>query len=545
MGLLARASTVVTPARMRGYSGSDPFDSVYQQGPYVPPGWIAQISTAGVRVTPDLAMTLSAVYCAVTTISDDIATMPCHIYKYLGDDGDKARVRNHPLSYLLRWQPNQWQTAKEFLQTMVGHVLLRNFAFAEIVPGPRSAIGQLIPRHPDRVRQLRLPNGSVKYHLLGVFNEDGSPRYLTADEVFVLRDLTTDGLTGMSRTAYGARALGVAIAQETHTGTYFKQGATPAIAAIHKGGELQKDEEEALHASISRYIGGAEHAGGILVIEDDVDIKNIGVDPKNAELLGLKDYSVREVARLFKMPAHKLEASQQTQAYAAREQANLEYMMGCLRPIVVGIEQAIMRDLIIERDEYFAEFLMEALLRGDLKSRSLYFQKAIASRWMWPSEVRRREGMNRDEELDELSKLDHRTGSTRDSAAGGGTGEARHVNGGHSARATLMAYDNAVRVLRRERAAVEKIAKKHPSASDVDTWHTELRTFFESHAGFVAETMRLPIGTARAYAAQHGAELEARGLVFLDEHWERCEAEDLVELSLDPDRAGGLAVATA
>ena len=97
-----------------------------------------------------------------------------------------------------------------------------------------------------------------------------------------------------------------------------------------------------------------------------------------------------------------------------------------------------------------------------------------------------------------------------------------------------MAHDNAVRLLRRERHNVEKLAKKH--ANDVPGWQTSLREFYAEHAQVVAETMRMETGKARAYAAQHGSQLEAQGIVVMDAAWEREEAEELVALSLETDR---------
>lgn len=538
MGFFSGMSSVVAPARVRTESG-DPFAGLY--GAYMPPEWYGSLSAAGISVTPELAMSLSAVYCAVTTISDDIATMPCHVLRYINDEGDKDRARNHPLAYLLRWQPNTWQTAKEFWTTIIGHYLLRNYAIAEIVPGVRGAVDQLIPRHPDRVRQARLPNGRIRYRLLGSYERNGDPRFLTQDEAFVLRDLSFDGLQGLSRITYGANALGSAIAQERFTGAFYRKGITGSLVATLKGAELDDEEEKRWHERITRYVGGAENAGGILFIDEDIDIKALGVEPEKAQLLGLKDFSVREVARLFKVPGHKLEAAQQTQAYAAREAANLEYLMGCLRPIIVGIEQAIQRDLIVAKETYFAEFLMEALLRGDLKARAQYYEAAIQNRWMWPSEVRRREGMNADPELDRLSMLDHRTGSARDGARGGRGNEARQVDeaqvgAGRTAaagvRATLLVYEAAQRVVRRELAEVGKLAKKH--ANDGAGWQRDLRAFYREHGAFVAQTMRLPAPIAQAYAEQHRSLLEAQG-VGVAEDWERLESEELAAMALEPE----------
>jgi hypothetical protein len=106
-------------------------------------------------------------------------------------------------------------------------------------------------------------------------------------------------------------------------------------------------------------------------------------------------------------------------------------------------------------------------------------------------------------------------------------------------RACLAVHDNAVRCLRRERAAVEKLAKKH--ASDPEGWQAGLREFYNEHAAFVAQTMRVPIAIARGYVAEHGSTLEAKGAVVIDgdagAQWEREEADQLASLAVSAERA--------
>lgn len=534
MGFLSRLSTTVGSGRLRAAWGGADDDRWF-----VPSAWIGAMSAAGLPVTPELAMTLAAVYCAVTTIADDIGTLPCQFFKYR-DDGGKDRIRGTQpgiggLVYMLRWQPNSWQTATEFWKMLLGHYLLRNIAYAQIVyrPNGNGFVDELIPRHPDRVSPQRLASGRIRYQIT---KPDGTYDYLTQDEMFVLRDLSFDGLKGISRVAYGAQGLGAALAAEKMAATYFKTGVTAAKVLVHKGGELGDDEEKELHTSISRFSSGVQNAGGFLIIEDDIEIKDLGVDPEKMQLLATRQDSVKLVARLFKIPGHKLEAEQQTAVYAAREQANLEYIMGTLRPIVIGIEQSIQRDLILTRDVYFAEFLMDALFRGDMKSRAEYYKTAIRNRWMTSNEVRLKENLNPIEGGDELCPWNTATAAL-DGEAGGeaahGPARARLAGTGSTAsvRATLLVHDNALRVIRRERAAVEKLAKKYPS--DVEAWQKELRAFYDEHRHFVAQTMRLSTETARVVCAQHGSLIEASGIVAMDEAWERTEAEDLAALTLD------------
>lgn len=540
MGALAKLAAVSPRAEVsRGAAVGDDFW-------YVPDGWVNNLSMAGVGMTPELALTLSHVYCAVDTISADFGTMTCQMFRDDGDDG-KTRIKfSDPgiggLAYRLRWQPNAVQTAKAFWSTLAWQYLLRPACYAEIIyrPGSDSIVDQMLPRHPDRVEQQRLPSGRLTFKLK---EADGSSRFVTQDEMFVVRNTSTDGLNAISRVQFGHQALGTALKLQQFTKTYFQKGATAALIATYKGEEAMDEEAEAAyHGRITRFINGAENAGGLFLTDEDLEVKSLGVEPEKAQLLGLKDLSGRDVARLFKMPPHKLGIAG-TNTYASQVQSAQEYVSGCQMPMVVEFEQAIYIHLITARD-FYAKFNMDYLLRASFKERMEGYEIGIRSRVLRPSEARVREDMNPDEELDRLSALDHRPGSAggepvKPSGRPAGDGAADDGQQAASARgqvrATLVIHDNAVRVLRREREAVRKLAKKHEH--DAEGWRGGLREFYADHARFTGETLRLPIEVARAIAAQHGALLETHGVPAMDDHWERLEAEELTALAMTPDPA--------
>ena len=362
----------------------------------------------------------------------------------------------------------------------------------------------------------------------------GQPRYVTQEEMLVVRDLSFDGgLTSTSRIQYGAQAIGSALASQQAQAKFFKSGMTAATVATYTG-DLEPADEAALHASISRYAAGTENSFGLMLIPDDVKISSLSPDPQKAMMIESQEEGVRNVARLLHLPGSKL-GLKDSVAYASAVQAALDYIVSCLRPIAVTFEQAFKRDLIIQKEFYEVVFKLEAMMRGDFSAQSEYLEKFIRSRVMRPSEARLILEMNPDKDLDRLSEQDFRPGTS------GGTGgqPQRQEKQDSSARAqlkgTLALHDTAVRVLRRERHHVEALAKKH--ASDVEGWQAGLREFYAEHAGFVAREMRLDDETARAYAAQHGSQLEGNGIVIFTDGFERAEADELCALALSEDRA--------
>lgn len=512
--LLARAQRSAFAGAVQASSGSKP---AWDHGWYVadPSGfWLP----GGSHVSVETAQTLSAVWQGIRLRAEGIASVPCHVF-VRRPDGGKERARSGSelgqLEYRLRWQPNAVQTAFEFWELAQSHIDLRGWFIAELVPGPSGFADQLIPRHPDRVQAKRQPNGRVVYEVRHEL--DSRPRQLTQDEVFVVRARTSDGLTPLSFITYGAQSLSGALAAQQMTANFFKRG-TPAIAVISKD-ELGDTGKANLHNSVMTYVTGSDGSFGVLPLEGDITVEKLGLTPADSKLLEMKGVGVEDVARWLNIPLHMMRMNNAgTNSYASLEVFSAEFVTYGLRNAAIRIEQAIQRDLIVLKDRAFSEFLLDALLRGNLEQRAKFYQSAILTGWMTRNEAREKENLNPADGLDRFLEP-HNTAQLDDSGDRRGSAQARvfHAAAGRmrdAFRASMLAHDLATRILRRERGKVTEFATKH--ANDPDRWKAALQDFYEDHAGFVASTLRIPVEKAREYAAAHGAALVDRGVVALD-----------------------------
>ena len=91
-------------------------------------------------VTPGTALGQTPVWAAVNVIAGTLGSLPLLLYKEI-PNGGKERDRDNPLYTMLRWQPNSYQTAVEFIEMGQGHLCLRGNFFARFLPA-------LIPRAP-------------------------------------------------------------------------------------------------------------------------------------------------------------------------------------------------------------------------------------------------------------------------------------------------------------------------------------------------------------------------------------------------------------
>lgn len=371
--------------------------------------WSPRVA-AGVYVDSTRAMQIAAVWAAVRLVSESVAMIPLHMYRRR-NDGGKDQAREHPIEELISRNPNPWMTSFEFREMMQGHVELRGNAFAEIVPGRRGAVDQLIPIHPDRVRIEQESDGSLIYRVRmpkrttsGGVRRTGFPtedyeRVLLQDEVFHLRGISSDGIAGLSTIAYARESMGLSIAAEEYGARMFSQSARPS-GVLQTDQKLGSEAFKRLKADWERMHTGVQNAGKVAILEEGLTWQQMGLTNEDAQFLESRKFQINEVARWFRVPPHMI-ADLERATFSNIEEMGLEFVVYSLMARLRRWEQAIARSLILRDDVYFAEFNIDGLLRGDINSR--YQAYAIARQWGWMSvnEIRARENLNPIEDGDE------------------------------------------------------------------------------------------------------------------------------------------------
>ena len=527
MGFLSRVH------RTRRYAG-DFDDGGFWTGS-TPSYMFSGFSQAGIRVTPEIAMTVSAVFFGTSFLSRIIGSLPCGMLQYTGPTS-KQPAPSHPLASVLGLTPNITQDAMQWVEQGIGHLALRGNWYNKILSGPRGFVDQLIPVHPDLVRVGRLPSGRLQYRISRLGGQPAD--ILTQDEMFHVRGYSTDGIHGLSMIAYGANSLGVAIAQDTFTGRFFKSGAAAALSASHPG-VLGEEGTKNLRQSINAYLTGLENAGGILILEEGVKLDKIGISPNDANLLGMKDHSIREVARWFGLPSYLFSDMGKPPTYASSVQFAEDLVRYSFGPLTRRIEIAIRNQLILQPELFEAAFNMDELRKGDLLARYQAYHLAILDGWMSRNEARIEENLNPEPDLDEFWQPLNVQEAGADPIVppppppqlppADPEPEARH-----SVRATVLAFESASRVVRKEIAQVTKGAKDH--AKDPAAWSAWLQQYYGTeHPAFVAETLHLPLSLTKEYCARQGLQLQNVGVTVLEDFEATC-APELATWALEGSR---------
>lgn len=110
------------------------------------------------------AMQMTAVYACVRILSESIAGLPVHIYKYkYTDSGSKEKAIKHPLYRLIHDEQNPEMTSFVFRETLMTHLLLYGNAYAQIIRNSKGEVIALYPLMANRMSVDRDDKGHLYY----------------------------------------------------------------------------------------------------------------------------------------------------------------------------------------------------------------------------------------------------------------------------------------------------------------------------------------------------------------------------------------------
>lgn len=353
-------------------------------------------STSGKRVNERTAMQMTAVYSCVRILSEAIAGLPLHVYKY-NETGGKEKAVDHPLYFLLHDEPNPEMTSFVFRETLMTHLLLWGNAYAQIIRNGKGEVVSLYPLMPDRMTVNRDTKGQL-YYEYQVSNDDaptvkGSTVILKPSDVLHIPGLGFDGLVGYSPIAMAKNAIGMAIACEEYGAKFFANGANPSGVLEHPG--TLKDPAK-VRDSWNAAFGGSSNSHKVAVLEEGLKYTPISISPNEAQFLETRKFQIDEIARIFRVPPHMV-GDLEKSSFSNIEQQSLEFVKYTLDPWVSRWEQAIARSLFsqTEKTTYFIKFNVDGLLRGDYQSRMNGYATARQNGWMSANDIRELENLDR------------------------------------------------------------------------------------------------------------------------------------------------------
>jgi len=343
-------------------------------------------SSSGVKVSPITAMGVSTVYACVSVISKAVSSLPLCIYE-LGANGDKKKAYDHPLYQTLTLNPAKSMTTSEVVGAMVSNLVLRGNAYALLSRDGLGNVRQIMPVEPsDMTLQIHPVTNEIDYLIDG--------KKVARNRVLHLKGLSSSGVLGFDTTTLAKDTIGLSIALQDDIASFFKNGAKMGNVLMSDKNLKAEQVQRLKEAFDSRHKGSGE-GYKTAILTDGLKPYTERFSYQDAQLSEQKKINTQEIARTFGVPLSKLQIESATPR-ANVEESNRDFVTSTLRPIVVGIEQALNLNLLSEtqREKFSIDIDMDALLRGNVQARYNAYRIGRESGFLNVNEIRRMEGLN-------------------------------------------------------------------------------------------------------------------------------------------------------
>jgi HK97 family phage portal protein len=357
-----------------------------------PAGWLldtfaTSTSYSGERVTRRNAMGLAAVFSAVEKISEAVGSLPLKVYRVVDDD-DRVEARAHRSYRMLHDKPNSQTTAHAFWSTVTAQLLLDG----------NSLLWKERDPFTGEVESLYLLDGSqwtIEWDgQRKMFKQDNNGRRFSDEQILHIMGFSLDGLIGCSRITYCREALGTALGRSRFEGEFYAQGAH-FEGVIEYPGRLGDQGVK----NLSNAMQGRHHQPGkrhgTPVLEEGATYKPTSMSLADMQFVEGAQLSRSDIATMFNLPAAYLNASSgDSLTYATTESNQIQFAQQAVAPLTNRIAKALSSDPgILPQNVMYAEFVLEGLLRADMKTRAEYWASMKTTLGLDPEFIASRENI--------------------------------------------------------------------------------------------------------------------------------------------------------
>lgn len=352
---------------------------------------------SGVAVSLDSALQTSVVLACARVIAEGLAQVPLKVLRPGQDGRGSEAAEEHPLFALLGAQPNEWQTAFEFVEQLTMHAVLAAGGFALISRAADGRILELLPLLPGWVT-VKYParlGDPLAYEVRPSLPNGAAPPAFAvpASQMFHLRGPSWDGVAGLDMVRTAREAIGLALATEEHHARMHANRASPGgLLAVE--GNLDEKGHKLLKAYIEAEFSGVGRSQRTMVLDRNAKFTPFDMKGVDAEHLATRRHQVEDICRFFRVFPLMVMQSDKTATFASAEQFFVAHVIHTLAPWARRWEQTIKRDLIGGEAPEFAKFALQGLMRGDAASRAQFYSRGILDGWMTRNEARALEDLN-------------------------------------------------------------------------------------------------------------------------------------------------------
>ena len=331
----------------------------------------------GESVTKDMALSIPAVSSSVSLICETVSSIPIKLY--CEKDNKVEEIKNDKRVSLLNNDTKDTLDGCQFKRAMVEDYLLSKGAYAYIEK-KGNKVNKLIYIPSEKVSIYTNNNPMNKNYTIVV--NGSSTQYNDFDFIKLLRN-TKDGSSGTSLIDQVSKAIETAYQSILYQFVVFKTGGNKK-GFLQSENNLSTETMENLKQAWNKLYDNNEKSK-IVILNKGLKFQESSNSNSDIQLNEIKQTLNQEIRDIFHIKSNYNDTFKEA-----------------IQPILVAIETALNRELLLEREKetYFFSFDLKEILKGTPKERYEAYKVALSSGWITPNEVRYLEDYDSIEGLD-------------------------------------------------------------------------------------------------------------------------------------------------
>ena len=353
-------------------------------------GWGDLGTSSGVHVTTDIALGVPAVWAAVNFLSGTIAGLPLNVYRRTAGGREKV---DGGLQSILHDAVNDGMSSFAWRKYSYEQVFTTGRSISWIERANGGEIKNIFPLDPSTVTVELMNDGRKRYKV--------AKKYYAASEILdVPFMLKSDMVTHRGPIHTNRDAIGMAVAASRYGSKAFQSGGIPP-AVLQGPFASSAAATRASEDIAATTVKLAKEGRPIMALPAGHELKTIGLSPENMQLLELQRFSIEQIARIYSLPPVFLQDLTHG-TFSNPEQQDLQFVKHTVKRWVEQTEQEMNLKFFGRGSDFYVEYNVDGLLRGDLKTRMEAHATSIQNGIRTPNEVRDIENMPSKESGDDL-----------------------------------------------------------------------------------------------------------------------------------------------
>ena len=322
------------------------------------------------------ALKLSAVYAAMSIISNSIALLP--IYVKQRKDNQKSIVNNSPIAKLFY---SMLQSKHNAIKQLVWDLLLVGNSFLYIKRDAQGKPEELIYLDPhDVVVNYDKQNDRLDYT---VSNHKQIPKLVKKENIIHFAKDTKDGINGRGFLFFATDVIDLAGFTQQAAEDYFGSGCN-VTGILQFKGRVTPEQMKKIRQQWTQIHGNG--MSGLGILEGDAEYTPISQNSAEAQMLETREFNVSEIARFFNISPILL-GDLSHNSYSSIEDSNIEFVSHCLLPIINLMEEELNRKLIVNKNQYI-DFDENELLKSNKSTMAQYYVDLVSNAILTINEAR-------------------------------------------------------------------------------------------------------------------------------------------------------------